>query len=168
MILQTLKTGETIQCDTVNEYLKNHFIYVLSVKEELEHRKAIVDYWERELKKAQQKLHKQKEELKQAEKCEYWRTCAELIKVNLSNIQRGQKFLKAIDYFDPALSTIEIELLPDKTPQENMQYYLKKYKKAKRGKEVIEHNIAETEKKIKQLENIVQKAKRGIETGRKM
>ena len=42
-----------------------------------------------------------------------------------------------------------------------MQYYLKKYKKAKRGKEVIEHNIAETEKKIKQLENIVQKAKSG-------
>jgi len=161
LILKTLQTGETIQCDTVNEYLKNHFIYVLSVKEELEHRKAIVDYWERELKKTQQKLHKQRMELEQANKCEYWRICAEILKVNLSNIQRGQTVLKAINYFDPELSTIEIELLSDKTPQENMLDYLKKYKKAKRGKEVIEHNLKETEKKIKQLENIVQKARNG-------
>ncbi|OQB06497.1 MAG: hypothetical protein BWY18_00738 [Candidatus Cloacimonetes bacterium ADurb.Bin211] len=161
LVLTSLETGEPIQCDTVNEYLKNHFLYVLSLKEALEHRKAIISYWEKELKKAQQKLYKQKEELEQANKCEYWRICAEILKVNLSNIQRGQTVLKAINYFDPELSTIEIELLSDKTPQENMLDYLKKYKKAKRGKEVIEHNLKETEKKIKQLENIVQKARNG-------
>jgi predicted ribosome quality control (RQC) complex YloA/Tae2 family protein len=161
LTLKPLQDKEPILCNSVNEYLKNHFLYILSVKEEQERRKAIISYWEKELKKAQQKLIKQMEEQNQAEKDEYWRICAEIIKVNLHNIQKGQKVLKTINYFDPELSTIEIELFPDKSPQENMQYYLKKYKKARRGKEKIEQNVAETKKKIKQLENIVQKARIG-------
>lgn len=159
--IETLDGHGTISCASVNEYLQNHYLHVLNAEAEINRKKSIRLHWENELKKARQKLSKQRDELKSAEKAEYWKECAETIKYNLDKIKKGQIILKATNYFDPELGEIEIKLQPDRSPQQNMRHYIKKYQKSKRGEKIIRRNIAETELAVKHLEEILERVDRG-------
>ncbi len=161
LTIETLDGHGAISCASVNEYLQNHYLHVLSAEAEINRKNSIRQHWEGELKKARQKLRKQRDELKSAEKAEYWKECAETIKHNLRQIKKGQTLLKATNYFDPELGEIEIKLQPDRSPQQNMRRYIKKYQKSKRGEKIIRRNIAETELAVKHLEEILERVDRG-------
>ncbi|MBW6514062.1 MAG: DUF814 domain-containing protein [Candidatus Syntrophosphaera sp.] len=159
--VEAAKGGEKIVCDTVNDYLRNYHEHVLLAGAELQALKSIRAHWTKELNKARHKLAKQQDEIKDADQAEYWRICAETLKTGLTSIKKGQTSLIATNYFDPALASIEIPLQADKSPQQNLQFYLKKYHKAKRGAEVIRENISQTELEIRHLENILGRVDKG-------
>lgn len=161
LILETGKAGGTIECDSFNTYLQNHYQHVILASVEEERIRNSRTLWERELKKTRQKLKKQQAELRDADKTEYWRVCAETLKQHLTEIARGQTSLTAVNYYDPELADIAIPLLADKSAQQNLQFYLKKYQKAKRGGEIIRQNIAQTEAAVGNLENILARLERG-------
>lgn len=160
--LSLRKIDETISfCSTINEYFHKYYTDVLVPRRELQQAKALTQKWQKELGKQEKKLHKQELELLDAEKSEQWHVMAETIKHNLNQIKTGDTELRAINYFDIQLAQINIPLLPDKHPLENMRYYIKKYQKAKKGFEIITANILKTKEEIGVIVQILERIKSG-------
>lgn len=115
----------------------------------------------KEQKKLAKKLLLQKQDLATAEKADYWLACAEGLKPNLAKIKQGQTSFTTVNYFDPNLVGITIELLPDKSPRENLQLYVKKYHKAKNGLEIIKANISQTEAELSRVNSLLERLEKG-------
>lgn len=161
--LKSLQTGETLSFDTVNDYLAAYYLHIVQAKEDTQRRNSLRSGWERELKKVRAKLKRQENEAADAERVEHWKICAETLKSNLDKISRGQKSLRAINYFDPELAEIEIPLQAELSARQNLEWYLKKYGKAKRGRQLIANNIAATKNQIERLENVISRIDSGEE-----
>lgn len=159
--LVSVKTGANLLCPSVNDWLDNYYHHVFLAREDARRRQLLRSRWERELKKAHAKLAKQQAEASLANKAEYWMICAETIKTNLANISRGQASLVAVNYFDPELGKIEIPLQTNLSAHQNLQSYLKRYNKAKRGNELIAKNIAATRQEIERLSGILARVEAG-------
>lgn len=159
----SLQTGSSLLCPSVNNYLENYYHHVWLAREEAGRRQALKARWERELPKAQDKLAKQEAEARDAGMADHWKVCAETLKTNLQNIGRGQTSLKAVNYFDPNLAQIEIPLQSELSPRQNLHYYLKKYTKAKRGRELIAQHVAATREEISRLQTILARIDAGEE-----
>lgn len=161
LVIEPPDGSAPIVCANANEYFINYYSLVYKAKQEREaHDKAEI-HWRKELAKAHKKLSKQIEELSVAEQAEHWKTCVELMKINLRDIVPGQAAIKVTNYYDPELKLIEIPLKVDRSPRQNLQDYVRKYQKAVRGGEIIRANIEETERTITSLESILQRLERG-------
>jgi predicted ribosome quality control (RQC) complex YloA/Tae2 family protein len=77
-----------------------------------------------------------------------WYHYAELLKANFNQIKAGMTSLQTIDYFTEGFPEISIPLQGDKSPRYNMELYVKKYRKARNGKEIIQKNIREGKQKL--------------------
>lgn len=115
----------------------------------------------KELKKLNKKLTLQQTDLANAEKAELWLACAEGLKPNLAKIKQGQTVFDTINYLDPKLGEIRIELLPEKSPKENLQLYVKKYHKAKKGLEIIRTNLEHTLEEIGRISALLERVLQG-------
>ena len=146
---------KNVLCSSVNEYFQTYFNLVFQPAELLARKEHLLAYWQNELKKAEKKLQLQEREELAAEQEITWLTYAELIKVNLHNIKKGDSALTTVNYYDPELQQVTIPLEKDKSPQENLQLYLKKYRKAKSGKEKTKEQIRKTKKEIAQIKSIL-------------
>lgn len=127
--------------------------------------KSTIDGKIRFLKKELKRLHKkhklQEQDLENALKMDYYQACAEAIKPNMHQIEPGQEELIVTNYFDPAMGDIKIPLQPDKSPQQNLHYYIKKYRKAKTGKSIIEINIKRTIDEMAAVQKLIQRLEAG-------
>jgi len=85
---------------------------------------------------------------------EIYRLYGELITANIHNLSKGMEKCSLQNYYDPEQKYIEIELDENRTPQENAQWYFKKYSKAKttRNFAVEQLELARTE--LEYLENV--------------
>jgi len=106
----------------------------------------------RHLKKVKRTLAQQEKDLKSLENAKEWKKLGELLKINLHLVKDGMDSVQVTDYFSDDQRGIEIKLHSDISPQQNMEYYFKKYKKAVSGREKLEKNIQENKKKIIDLE----------------
>lgn len=150
--------------DTCNSYFKARFREVVHTASKVDLRAQQSVIVKRELKKLQKKLKLQQQDLHEAELADYWRDCAEGIKPNLHRIKAGDESYCTVNYFDPNLAEICIPLLKDKSPKENLQYYLKKYQKAKKGLSIIKDNIAKTSEEIAKTEALLLRIESGEQT----
>jgi len=161
LILRMPQSGEERHCTSANEYLHLYHTEVLRYKHleaELKRLKAI---WAKEAGKLKKKLGKQQEDMEEAEQAQTWFAYAEAIKYSLSRIKQGDSELSAVNYHDPELAEIEVPLLPEKSPLQNMDRYLKKYHKAKKGKQIIEENIAKTKAELALIEDVIARLGKG-------
>jgi predicted ribosome quality control (RQC) complex YloA/Tae2 family protein len=108
------------------------------------------------LKKVQLKLEKQQQELLNAEKETEWQQKAELLKHNLHAFKPGMTSVEVINYYSENQELVTIELLPGKKPLDNLQYYIRKYKKARSGREKIKENIISTEDELRSLQDMLE------------
>jgi len=150
------QTDEPATYTSVNDYITDYDQKVLAFQEGQHARQSLLQHWKKELNKAQKKQALQMAELMQAEQEGQWLMCSELLKANLTKIRKGDTSLTTVNYYDPNLSDICIDLLPDKTPVENLHHYLKKYRKAKHGKEIIAEQLAMTNQTIARIAMIIQ------------
>ena len=86
---------------------------------------------------------------------EIYRLYGELITANIHNLSKGMKKCSLLNYYDPQQTYVEIELDENRTPQENAQWYFKKYTKSKttRSFAVEQMKLAKTE--LEYLENVL-------------
>lgn len=151
----------SLVANSINDYFMLYYTEVLLPKKDRALRDSLIQKWKQELRKQKNKLGKQESELLDAEKAETWHVMAEAIKYNLKQIKTGDRSLTATNYYSEDLSPIDIPLSPEKSPMENMQAYLKKYQKAKKGYSIIQNNIKKTGEEIAFIEDILRRIANG-------
>jgi len=83
-----------------------------------------------QIKKINNKLATQHQELLETDTADNDRISGELITANMHTISRGDTRLITQNYYDPEQKNITIELDPSLSPSQNAQRYFKKYRKA--------------------------------------
>ncbi len=107
---------------------------------------------QKQINKKQKKIAKLQMELLDAEQMEHWKQLAELLKGSFTKLKSGMEKISLVDYYVPEMPTLEIKLDPAKTGEQNVDYYFKKYRKARDGKIKIAAQITRTHNEIEELE----------------
>jgi len=111
-------------------------------------RKIVTTVLERNIKKYQL----QEKQMKDTEKKEKYRIYGELINTYGYNVNPGDEYLEALNYYNN--ETIRIPLDPTITPLENAQKHFERYNKFKRTADALDTLLADTSNEIKHLESI--------------
>lgn len=98
----------------------------------------------RHLERVEKKEGLQRQTIADAEQAHTWRRLGELITANLHLISPGARSAKVVDYHDPNLAEITIELDPMLSPSENAQAMFKKYNKAKKSLDITLEQLEKT------------------------
>ncbi len=152
---QSIEIPEHYQTSSLNEYFRQRHQQILLPKDAKSNTESKIRLLQKEIKRLNKKLRLQEQDMENALKMDYYQACAEAIKPNMHQIEPGQTELVATNYLDPAMAEIRIPLLADKSPHQNLQFYLKKYHKAKNGKSIIEININRTRGEIEAIQKLV-------------
>ena len=106
----------------------------------------------RNLKKSTKKLAKQNIELNDAQNEDMWLHNAELLKANIHLFKKGMAEIEVINYYEEEFPNLVIPLKVDKNINENINFYFKKYKKSKVGKEIIATQIKKSSLEIEEYQ----------------
>lgn len=90
-----------------------------------------------DIKKRRRLLEHLEREEREADRWERFQQLGDLLKAHLGQFERGQTEVEVVDYFDPSLATVRIELDAAKTPTENADHFFQRARKGKRGLERI-------------------------------
>lgn len=101
------------------------------------------------------KLANQRRELEQTKDRERLRELGDILTSNLHVMEKGMHFLRAMDYYAPDSTEIEIKLDPLLTPQQNAAKYYKEYNKAKNAESVLTLQIQKGEADLEYLEGVL-------------
>ncbi len=93
--------------------------------------------------------------LSECEKKEEYRIAGDIITANLYMMEKGDKSLKAINYYDEEQKEITITLDETKNPSQNAQLYYKKYRKAKVAEVEAAKQIEKAESEAEYLESVL-------------
>ena len=110
--------------------------------------------------RAVRKLAAQERELAQTQNRDELRICGELITANLYRMERGERSLRAENYYQPGSPSVEIPLDPLLTPQQNAAKYFKQYTKAKTAEHVLREQIQKGRTELDYLESILDELSR--------
>lgn len=108
------------------------------------------------IKKKQKGLAQIDEKLAECEKTDEVKLAGELITANIYAVKRGQKELKAINYYDENGGEITIKLDERLTPAQNAQKYYARYAKLKRTYENLTVRRQKSEEEVSYLLSIMQ------------
>lgn len=103
------------------------------------------------LKRAKNKLQKQKEEMLESANREAYKVYADLISSNIHKISKGLKEIKLENFYDN-MNEISVPLDQKLSAVQNAQKYYKRYQKMKQREIVLEKQIENTEDEINYLE----------------
>lgn len=103
------------------------------------------------LKRAKNKLQKQKEEMLESANREAYKVYADLISSNIHKISKGLKEIKLENFYD-TMNEISVPLDQKLSAVQNAQKYYKRYQKMKQREIVLEKQIENTEDEINYLE----------------
>lgn len=103
------------------------------------------------LKRAKNKLQKQKEEMLESANRETYKVYADLISSNIHKISKGLKEIKLENFYDN-MNEISVPLDQKLSAVQNAQKYYKRYQKMKQREIVLENQIENTEDEINYLE----------------
>ena len=143
---------ETLKFDSINLLFEElYFNWIFKARNERIKNEKIKQV-NKEIKKKTRKIEKQKKELTTAKKEEKWKQQAELLKANFTSIKKGAKSIILQNYYEDDFPEIEITLNPEKGAKQNIEYYFKKYRKARDGKTEIQKQIKIAQNEIEVLE----------------
>jgi predicted ribosome quality control (RQC) complex YloA/Tae2 family protein len=107
----------------------------------------------RDIKRLKRQLKALGDELTAFENPERYRELGDILKANLSKLRKGTESVEVEDLYRGG--TVIIELERDRSPQENIKAYYKKYRKAVRGREKVVERVAAVKTEIGELEEEV-------------
>lgn len=108
----------------------------------------------------ERKIALQREELAEAEQKETYRRNGDLITGSIYMLKKGMTKVKLVDYEDPELSEVELELDARLTPAANAQYWYKKYNKAKNAEIELQKQIKIAEEELAYLGSVLDNLER--------
>lgn len=143
------------QFDSVHEMLDAFYRDKATRDRVKQQMKDLIRFIKNELNKNTRKLDIHQKTLKKADKKEDFRKKGELLTANMHIVERGDKEVSVIDYYDPLQSEIIIKLDTEKAPSENAQTFFKKYKKLSAAEEMARKEIIKTKQEIAYLEDLL-------------
>ncbi len=106
------------------------------------------------LQRCRKKAVLQQQAVDEADKCDYYRFCGDLITANIYRIQKGDKRAVLENYFDEG-KIVEIPLEGELTPSENAQKYYGKYNKLKSTAQAAAVQLKQSLADIEYLETVL-------------
>ncbi len=100
------------------------------------------------------KVAAQQEELKECASREKLKISGDLISANLYQITKGDRVLRAQNFYDEALPTVEIPLDPALTPVQNAQRYYSEYRKQDTAEKKLQELIAQSQEELQYLDSV--------------
>lgn len=110
--------------------------------------------------RVERKLQIQSKELAEARDREQYRVSGDLITANLYRMEKGERSLTAVNYYDPECRELTVALDPLLTPQQNAAKYYKKYSKAKTAENVLTKQIEQGRGELDYLESVLESLQR--------
>ncbi len=135
-------------------------LYYEHILQDIEKRKIeqIRKKIDKKIKKKIAKLEKLQRELNDYDKVEQYKLFMELLKANYRKIKKSMSEIEVPDYYKEGYPTVKIPLNPLFNASQNLNFYAKKYKKARSGKKVVSQQIEQTKTEIEVLERLKEKA----------
>lgn len=93
--------------------------------------------------------------LEESSDMDKYRLYGELITANIYSLQKGMKQCSLMNYYDPNGSYVDIVLDENRTPQENAQWYFKKYSKSKAAHSHATDQLKQARWELEYLENVL-------------
>lgn len=138
--------------DSVNEILEElYYNWIFREKNEKQKQRKINSI-KRKIESKLNKIAKLETEFSNAKKEEKFKQQAELLKANFVKIKSGMETIKLQNYYEDGFPEIEIKLDKTKHPKQNVEFYFKKYRKARDGKTKIAEQIDKTNNEIELME----------------
>lgn len=119
-----------------------------------EKKKFLLGVVEKKLKSKKTLFEKQRNELREAQKCDAYKIMGDAILMNLRKIKKGASQVWLESPLEPKRK-LKITLTPGKTPQEAAQGYFAKYKKLKKARPTIKRRLALSKNSITHLESLM-------------
>ncbi|SDY58834.1 NFACT family protein [Thermoactinomyces sp. DSM 45892] len=148
-------SGEYLHFETMSECLDS-FYYGKADRDRI--RGQTLDLIKRltnELEKNEKKIEILRKEVAESDLVEEERIKGELLTTYMHELQRGDSFVRLVNYYDPEEKQIEIQLDPLLSPSENAQRYYKRYNKRKASKKYNLEQIAIAQEEIQYLESVL-------------
>jgi len=98
--------------------------------------------------------------LAEAEKADRYRELGELLSALTGSIQKGEKAVTLVDYFDTTMPEISVELDERLTPRENVERYFKRYQKARDSVAASQARRAHVDDELRRLEDALSTAEK--------
>ena len=110
--------------------------------------------------RARRKLALQEKEYAQTQDREKLRLSGELITANLYRMEKGQRELRAENYYEEGCPEVKVPLDPLLTPQQNAAKYFKRYSKAKTAEKILTEQMAAARRERDWLESVLDELSR--------
>lgn len=102
------------------------------------------------------KLDNLNKDLLEADDADKYRLWGELLFASLHLVNKGDKSVELVNFYDEDQGNITIQLDPLLTPSDNAQRYFKRYNKYKNSLAVIHEQLGKTKDEIAYLDNLLQ------------
>lgn len=106
------------------------------------------------LEKDMKKREKLRDQLDAAQNSEDLRIKGEMLTANIHLAEKGAASIAVVNYYDPDMREITIELDPALSPQANAQKYFKRYNKLKKSIEYVLIELEKLDREIDYLKNV--------------
>lgn len=140
--------------DTMNRILDRYFSerqYLESFRQQKHHLGQVVDA---ELSRLEKKLALQDEVLVDAQEAETYKLYGELLTAHMHLLHKGMASIAVTNYYDPEGGKIDIPLDPQLTPSQQVQYFYKKYTKAKNSAHIAREHREKILEELRYLESV--------------
>jgi len=118
-----------------------------AVRSERDEKQVVIEALRKYIKKLNRKASKIGGDIKTAQNFEQYRKYAEILKIHLPKLKKGDDFVELVDVYSGSGKLVLIEMDPSLTPARNADLYFKRYKKGKDALDLLErrHEIARQE-----------------------
>ena len=151
---------ETKPYDTFSQLLDDFYAVRETGERVRQKGQALIKHLTNTRNRVARKIQVQQKELRDAQNREQYRINGDLITANLYQMQKGQKSLTAVNYYDPELKELTVALDPLLTPQQNAAKYYKKYTKAKTADKVLTEQLEQGRSELDYLESVLESLQR--------
>jgi predicted ribosome quality control (RQC) complex YloA/Tae2 family protein len=149
-------TSNSRQYDSISECMEAYF-GDKALRDTVKQKSSdLLRFLQNERNKNVKKLTKLQQDLLEADDAERYRIAGELLFASLHSINKGDKQVELVNYYEESQPIEKIQLDPLLTPSENAQKYFKKYNKFKNSLAVIEEQMKLANEEITYIEGLLQ------------
>ncbi|WP_042160119.1 Rqc2 family fibronectin-binding protein [Paenibacillus gorillae] len=148
--------GEIERFETVSECLEAYYGDKAERDTVKQRVSDLIRFVQNEKAKNAKKIDKLQETLEEAKDADKYRVLGELVTAYMHQIQRGDKSVELVNFYDEEQATVKIELDPQLTPSDNAQRYFRRYTKHKNSIAIVGEQMDLAQSEIQYLESLLQ------------